>query len=267
MNQRVSGSLALHSHLKEPPESDEKRVENRSAQLQSRNNNNNNFCLHLWKLSFEQHPVVVFRARRSCCGGSSARDDACELLRICCDVFREVLLPDPTLSVLVHCLFSLSVSVHFLIASSVLVSLFLLPANSPHTLLVLPPSNPRLLLPLKLLLLLLSSQPTPPLAISFILKKHPSRLKRDRMGHRIEQKQCSLEQWPGTSREKRGGAYIWAHLFYSVFYSASELMKACFSQACVAQAVLPPGASFHPETFALPPCPPKSQYHTCRSPP
>ena len=51
---------------------------------------------------------------------------------------------------------------------------------------------------------------------------------------------------------------FWAHLFYSVFYSVSELRRACFRQACVAQAVLPPGALFRAGAFALPPCAPKS---------
>ena len=37
---------------------------------------------------------------------------------------------------------------------------------------------------------------------------------------------------------------------------ALELRKVCFRQARVAQAVLPTGALFHPETFAFPPCPP-----------
>ena len=37
---------------------------------------------------------------------------------------------------------------------------------------------------------------------------------------------------------------LWPHLFYSVFYSVSELRRACFRQARVARAVLPPGALF-----------------------
>ena len=56
-----------------------------------------------------------------------------------------------------------------------------------------------------------------------------------------------LPKWP-----------LWAHLFYSVFYSVSELRKACFRQARAAQAVLPPGAFFRAGAFALPPCAPKS---------
>ena len=46
------------------------------------------------------------------------------------------------------------------------------------------------------------------------------------------------------------------------FYSASELWKACFRQACVAQAVLAPGALFHANTFTFPPCAPKCQQFT-----
>ena len=42
-----------------------------------------------------------------------------------------------------------------------------------------------------------------------------------------------LPKWP-----------LWAHLFYSVFYNVSELRRACFRQARVARAVLPPGALF-----------------------
>ena len=56
-----------------------------------------------------------------------------------------------------------------------------------------------------------------------------------------------LPKWP-----------FWAHLFYSVFYSVSELRRACFRQARVARAVLPPGALFRAGAFALPPCAPKS---------
>ena len=56
-----------------------------------------------------------------------------------------------------------------------------------------------------------------------------------------------LSKWP-----------FWAHLFYSVFYSVSELRRACFRQARVARAVLPPGALFRAGPFALPPCAPKS---------
>ena len=48
-----------------------------------------------------------------------------------------------------------------------------------------------------------------------------------------------LPEWP-----------LWAHLWYSVFYSVSELRRAGFRQACVAQAVLPPGALFHAEACA-----------------
>ena len=56
-----------------------------------------------------------------------------------------------------------------------------------------------------------------------------------------------LPKWP-----------LWAHLFYSVFYSVSELRRACFRQARVARAVLPPGALFRAGAFALPPSAPKS---------
>ena len=49
-----------------------------------------------------------------------------------------------------------------------------------------------------------------------------------------------------------------AHLFYSVFYSVSELRRACFRQARVAQAVLLPSALFRARAFAPPPCAPKS---------
>ena len=62
-----------------------------------------------------------------------------------------------------------------------------------------------------------------------------------------------LPKWP-----------LWAHLFYSVFYRISELRRACFRQARVAQAVLPPGALLHAGAFALPPCAPKS--HMCPIP-
>ena len=55
-----------------------------------------------------------------------------------------------------------------------------------------------------------------------------------------------LPKWP-----------FWA-LFYSVFYSVSELRRACFRQARVARAVLPPGALFRARAIALPPCAPKS---------
>ena len=51
---------------------------------------------------------------------------------------------------------------------------------------------------------------------------------------------------------------FWAHLFFSVFYSVSELRRACFRQARVARAVLPPGALFRAGAFALPPRAPKS---------
>ena len=57
-----------------------------------------------------------------------------------------------------------------------------------------------------------------------------------------------LPKWP-----------LWAHLFYAVFYNISELRRACFRQARVARAVLPPGALFRARAFALPPCAPKSQ--------
>ena len=57
-----------------------------------------------------------------------------------------------------------------------------------------------------------------------------------------------LPKWP-----------FWAHLFYAVFYSISELRRACFRQAHVARAVLLPGALFRARAFALPPCAPKSQ--------
>ena len=57
-----------------------------------------------------------------------------------------------------------------------------------------------------------------------------------------------LPKWP-----------LWAHLFYAVFYSISELRRACFRQARVARAVLPPGTLFRARAFALPFCAPKSQ--------
>ena len=56
-----------------------------------------------------------------------------------------------------------------------------------------------------------------------------------------------LPKWP-----------LWAHLFYSVVYSVSELRRACFRQARVARAVLPPSVLFGAGAFALPPCSPKS---------
>ena len=56
-----------------------------------------------------------------------------------------------------------------------------------------------------------------------------------------------LPKWP-----------LWAHLFYSVFHSVSELRRACFRQARVARAVLPPGAMLRAGAFALPPCASKS---------
>ena len=56
-----------------------------------------------------------------------------------------------------------------------------------------------------------------------------------------------LPKWP-----------LWARLFYSVFYSASELRRACFRQARVARAVLPPSALFRAGAFAFPPCAPTS---------
>ena len=59
-----------------------------------------------------------------------------------------------------------------------------------------------------------------------------------------------LPKWP-----------FWVHLFYSVFYSVSELRRVCFRQARVARAVLPPGALFRAGAFALPPCAPKSHMH------
>ena len=58
-----------------------------------------------------------------------------------------------------------------------------------------------------------------------------------------------LPKWP-----------FWAHLFYSVFYSVSELTTACFRQARVAQTVLPPGALLHAGAFAIPPRAPKSEH-------
>ena len=56
-----------------------------------------------------------------------------------------------------------------------------------------------------------------------------------------------LPKWP-----------FWAHLFYSVFYSVSELRRARLCQAHVVRAVLPPGALLRAGAFALPPCAPKS---------
>ena len=53
---------------------------------------------------------------------------------------------------------------------------------------------------------------------------------------------------------------LWAHLFYSVLYSVSELRRARFRQARVARAVLslPSGTLFRVGVFALPSCDPKS---------
>ena len=52
-------------------------------------------------------------------------------------------------------------------------------------------------------------------------------------------------------------ATLGASLLPSI-YSVSELWRACFRQARVARAVLPPGALFRAGAFALPPCAPKS---------
>ena len=57
---------------------------------------------------------------------------------------------------------------------------------------------------------------------------------------------------------------LWVHLFYSVFYSVSELRRACFRQVRVAEVVLPPSALFRAGAFALPPCATKS--HMCPLP-
>ena len=61
------------------------------------------------------------------------------------------------------------------------------------------------------------------------------------------------------------GAF-WAHgaskmatlgaLLLPCVYSVSELRRACFRQARVVRAVLPPGALFPAVAFALPPCAP-----------
>ena len=59
-----------------------------------------------------------------------------------------------------------------------------------------------------------------------------------------------LPKWP-----------FWAHLFYSVFYSVSEFGRACFRQARVAWAMLPPGALFRAGAFAFLPCAPNSHLH------
>ena len=57
----------------------------------------------------------------------------------------------------------------------------------------------------------------------------------------------------------------WPLLSYSVFsYSVSELRRACFRQARVAQAVLLQVTLFHAGAFALPFCDPKS--HMCPLP-
>ena len=50
----------------------------------------------------------------------------------------------------------------------------------------------------------------------------------------------------------------------SNIYSVSELRRACFRQARVAQAMLPPSGLFHAATFALPPRAHKS--HLCPLP-
>ena len=52
--------------------------------------------------------------------------------------------------------------------------------------------------------------------------------------------------------------YFYGREDFSEFYSVSDLRRACFCQARVAQAVLPPGALFHAGGSALPPCAPKS---------
>ena len=49
-----------------------------------------------------------------------------------------------------------------------------------------------------------------------------------------------------------------ASLPLCVFYSVAELRKACFRQARIARAVLPPGARLPGRAFALHPCAPKS---------
>ena len=54
-----------------------------------------------------------------------------------------------------------------------------------------------------------------------------------------------LPKWP-----------LWAHLFYPVFYSVSELRRICFREARAARAVLPP-AVVSCRAFACPPCAPK----------
>ena len=59
-----------------------------------------------------------------------------------------------------------------------------------------------------------------------------------------------LPKWP-----------FWVHLFYSIFYSASEFGRACFRQARVAWATLPPGALFRAGAFAFLPWAPKSHLH------
>ena len=51
-----------------------------------------------------------------------------------------------------------------------------------------------------------------------------------------------LPKWP-----------LWAYLFYPVFYSVSELKRACFRRARVARAVLLPGALFRAGAFAFHP--------------
>ena len=61
-----------------------------------------------------------------------------------------------------------------------------------------------------------------------------------------------LPKWP-----------LWAHLFYPVFYSVSELRRACFRQARVARAVLPPGALFRAGALHFLPVPPNP---TCARP-
>ena len=47
-----------------------------------------------------------------------------------------------------------------------------------------------------------------------------------------------------------------AHLFYSVFYSVSELGRVCFRQARVARAALPPSVLFPARAFTFLPVPP-----------
>ena len=52
--------------------------------------------------------------------------------------------------------------------------------------------------------------------------------------------------------------------FLLYIFQCASLRKTCFRQTHAAETLLPPSAWFHPETFAFPPCLPKS--HLCTLP-